>query len=216
MLVCSAQLAPDISLLQDDFYFSPPENYVKPSLQVLAQFVFKHLQHLQRQDLPSVDGGDVRTEDMYAELQSRFPIFVDFFFRFFFTKTKNWRGATEEMHAELQALNVLAFASTKVQILTQEEEGRVRHITCFTSTKVQILTQPEGSSVQQIFIEFLREHAADIAELQSLVQAPTKTFYIAPLYYCFTTCAHAADIAELQSRVQALTKTFSMAVTKLH
>ena len=51
MLLCSAQLAPDISLLQDDFYFSPPENYVKPSLQVLAQFVFKHLQHLQRQDL---------------------------------------------------------------------------------------------------------------------------------------------------------------------
>ena len=67
MLICSAQLAPCISLLQDDFYFSPPENYVKPSLQVLAQFVFKHLQHLQRQDLPSVDGGDVRTEEMYAE-----------------------------------------------------------------------------------------------------------------------------------------------------
>ncbi len=71
------------------------------------------------------------------------------------------------------------FASTKVQILTQEEEGRVQHITCFTSTKVQILTQPEGSSVQQIFIEFLREHAADIADLQSRVQAPTKTFSIA-------------------------------------
>jgi hypothetical protein len=80
------------------------------------------------------------------------------------------------MHAELQALNVLAFASTQVQILMQEEEGRVQTITCCTSTKVQILTQPEGSSVQQIFIEFLRKHAADIAELQSRVQALTKTF----------------------------------------
>jgi hypothetical protein len=39
--------------------------------------------------------------------------------------------------------------------------------------------QPEGSSVQQIFIEFLREHAADIAELQSRVQALTKTFSMA-------------------------------------
>ena len=42
---------------------------------------------------------------------------------------KNWCGATEEMYAELQALNVLAFAGTKLQILTQEEEGRVQHIT---------------------------------------------------------------------------------------
>ena len=137
---------------------------------MLAQFVFKHLQHLQRQDLPSVDGGDVRTEEMYAELQSRFAIYLDFLFY----KEKNWRAATEEMYEELHELYVLAFAGTKVQILTQEE-GRVQHITCFTSTKVQILTQPEGSSVQQIFIEFLREHAAYIAELQSTVQASRST-----------------------------------------
>jgi hypothetical protein len=118
------------------------------------------------------------------------------------------------MHAELQALNVLAFASTKVQILTQEEEGRVQHITCFTSTKVQILTQPEGSSVQQIY-EGRVQHITCFTSTKVQILMQPEGSSVQQIFIEFLR-EHAADIAELQSRVQALTKTFSMAVTKPH